>query len=193
MISFSLLLIALTSYSQKRLSHLYANNLTIKPFNANSVGVGIGVQFEKYLDTSHNLSFVLPIDYSFEVSTNNYFTNDRVDNFGFDINPGFRFYFVEPRTFNWYIGCSFMLGYENSDFKYYNPNGGYDIFKSTRTSFGSLINVGFKGTIKDRITYNVEVGNGIKFIEKFSSSINLNYYTNSRYLGSILAGFGYNF
>lgn len=170
----------------------FKNNLTIKPFNANNIGLGIGIHYERYLDSTNNFSLVFPVNYSFEVANNNYGGGYNNNSFGIDINPGIRFYFVEPRSFNWYIGCSFLYGYENSEYAYYDPVGSIYYDNYTRNTFGSLINVGFKGTIKQRFTYNVEFGNGLKFIDK-SSQTTINMTNNSRYMASILAGFGYNF
>lgn len=169
------------------------NNISIKPFNANNTGLGIGAHFERYLDSTNNFSIVFPLDYSFEINNNNY-NNGMLSNngFGVDINPGFRFYFVEPKAFNWYIGCSFLAGYESINGYYYDWTGNLIYQNNVKTTFGSLINVGFKGTIKKRFTYNVELGNGIKFVDKNNNS-NFNTGNNSRYMGSISAGFGYSF
>jgi len=181
------------SYSQEnKTTHYYKNNLTLKPFNINSIGVGVGLQYERYLDNTNNFSFVIPFDYSFEVSNANNYGLNNSDNYGINTNPGLRFYFVEPRKFNWYLGCSFLLGYENAAYTYYDINGNQINTRATRKSFGSMINAGFKGTIKDRFTYNLEVGNGIKFIDKYDQNTYA-LYNSSRYLGSILVGFGYNF
>lgn len=168
------------------------NNLTLKPFNANNIGLGIGFHYERYIDSSQNLSLVIPFNYSFEIANSNKYGGNINDNsFGIDINPGIRFYFVEPRNFNWYIGSSFIFGYENVDIKDLNNTV---LNNYSRNIFGSLINVGFKGTIKQKFTYNVEFGNGLKFIDKISSTSNIIYPNpNSRYMASIMAGFGYNF
>lgn len=84
----------------------YLNNFSIKPFNANAIGLGLGMQYERYLDSSRNFSFVLPVDFSVELTE----TNWNNDQFGINTNPGVRLYFKEPRTFNWYIGTSLLVG-----------------------------------------------------------------------------------
>lgn len=167
----------------------YKNSLMFKPFNISSLGLGMGIMFERYLDNTNNFSITIPVNYVLGVNNNNQYYYGYVVEQGFEANPGFRFYFVEPRKFNWYIGTSVMYGITQG-YSYDVNLGKYSLNHSI---FGSIINVGFKGTIKERFTYNVDMGNGIRLLDKYSDP-NYNYGNNKeRYLGSFHVGFGYNF
>lgn len=187
-----LLFFSLTSslYAQNN----YKNNFSLKPFNANAIGLGLGMQYERYLDSSRNFSFVLPVDFSLELTE----TNWNNDQFGINTNPGVRLYFKEPRSFNWYIGTSLILGHSNETQWSHDPVGVPIKISTVRLQFGTYVNVGFKGTITNRFTYNVELGNGLRLVDKFTTKVDNivqpNFsYNRGKYIASVCAGFGYNF
>ena len=130
------------------------NNLTIKPFNASSTGLGMAVQYERYIDSKNNFSIVLPIGYSFSVTNDN--SSNFNDQFGIEVNPTLRFYFKEPRSFNWYLGTSVFYGYG------YSSAITSQNFSTYQTAIGPLVHIGFKGTIQNKITYQLDFGNGYK-------------------------------
>ena len=181
-------------------SSLYAqnsfkNNFSIKPFNANAIGLGLGMQYERYLDSSRNFSLVIPVDFSVELTE----TNWNNDQFGINTNPGLRLYFKEPRAFNWYIGTSIIIGTSRESGIGYDWQLQKDFtYIQNRFQFGTYVNVGFKGTIAKRFTYNVELGNGIRLIDKYTTTMDglqqpISNTNRSKYIASILAGIGYNF
>jgi hypothetical protein len=55
-------------YSQ---TTFYKNNLGIRPFIFNKNGAGIGVNYERYLDSTNNFSIYMPVDYILAVNNNN--------------------------------------------------------------------------------------------------------------------------
>lgn len=183
-------------WGQDRTNPYLKHNIHFKPFNANSVGVGIGFNYERYLDSTNNFSLVLPIDLSFELTQ----TNWTGSQFGINTNPGIRFYFVEPRNFNWYMGTSIIVGHssESSYGYFYNTSINQDTISITRDHIGSYVNTGFKGTLKGRLTYGLEIGLGLKIFDRYSQKVNglavsNTYNPNSIVLGNINASFGYKF
>lgn len=167
----------------------FKNNLTIKPFNGTSTGLGMALQFEHYFDQKNNFSLVLPVGVAFSVTNEN--TSNLDDQIGIDFNPTLRFYFLEPKRFNWYLGSSIFYGYGRST--PYNSNS----YSSVQTALGPMVHVGFKGTIQDRFTYQLDFGNGYKIHNKITyenPSLPSGFYSKpSNYLGSFSAGFGYSF
>jgi len=186
----------MNSFCQDSSTHFSKNNFTIKPFNANSIGIGMGVQYERYLDKTNNLSLVIPLNYSIEL---NQFSNE-FNHFGIDVNPGVRFYFVEPRAFNWYLGTSVLLGMGRVSGVVNNWNGDPIEFTSKLFDVCSYVNVGFKGTLEEKFTYNLELGMGMgtRYFNKIvTEPKNIDYlYTGSnttKLVGQVLVGLGYNF
>jgi hypothetical protein len=119
--------------------------LTIKPFNANSTGLGMAVQYERYIDSKNNFSIVLPLGYSFSVTNDS--SSNFNDQFGIEVNPTLRIYFKEPRSFNWYLGTSVFYGYGNSSA--INSQN----FNSQQIAIGPMVHIEFIGTIQNIITY----------------------------------------
>lgn len=173
----------------------YKNNLGIRPFIFNKNGAGIGINYERYLDSTNNFSIYMPVDYILAVNNNNNNNNnvfmyqDPIEQYGFSVVPSFRIYFKEPRKFNWFLGIGLYYGQS------YTRNTNYKLEERT---IGNMINFGFKATVKNRVTISLDMGTGIALYNKSDLTYlpNLNNVNSSKKvqsIGSLNFQVGYNF
>lgn len=139
----------------------YKNNIGIRPFVVNKNGVGMGLNYERYLDSTNYFSFYLPADFIMAVNNNNnngFFSyEDPIDQYGFSVAPSFRIYFKEPRKFNWFLGIGVYYGQS------YIRNSFY---KMEERTIGNMVNFGFKATVKNKLTISLDMGTGIALYNK---------------------------
>ncbi len=176
------------AYSQ---TAFYKNNLGIRPFIFNKNGAGMGLNYERYLDSTNNFSIYIPADYIFSVVNNeyNYSNYSSYEQYGFSFAPSFRIYFKEPRKFNWFLGIGMYYGQSHSKNIFY--------IQEERT-IGNMVNFGFKATVKNRVTISLDMGTGIALYNKYDltdvSNPTSNYSTkNVQSIGSLNFQVGYNF
>jgi hypothetical protein len=159
---------------------LKKNNIGLRPLAANSQGVGMGITFERYLDSSQNFSLVIPFDYIFYTSLqrNNILSNNTFSHSGFTLMPSFRIYFKSPRTFNWFIGIGPYYSYTHFI-------EAYNTYESREYAVGSITNIGFKTTIKNKVSVSFDIGTGILFSDRIE---NIDYISNISYQSNSVQG-----
>jgi hypothetical protein len=164
------------------------NNFGFRPLTTNNNGLGIGLQYERYLDSTNNFSVYLPIDYLI-ITNSNYNHYGNINESGFSFSPSFRIYFKEPQKFNWFLGVGFYYG---------NSSHTNDDLERTENTFGNMINFGFKATVKNKVTFGLDLGTGIAFKNKIKTT----YYQSNiwptednkiKAIGAINFQLGYNF
>jgi hypothetical protein len=186
----SITLLLSMSFLANSQTTLYKNNIGLRPFVINNNGAGIGLNYERYLDSTNNFSIYVPVDIIFLSSNNvSYFRLGGEEHSGFALNPTFRIYFKDPKKFNWYMGVGFYYG--ESLVKLTNR-----VYHSESKTFGTLVNFGFKSTIKNRVTVCLDLGTGIAFINRKDESDFQSYYfydNKPNIIGSLNFQVGYNF
>lgn len=184
-----ILCIGLTAGAQKT-----KNNIGIRPLSINTNGLGMGFQFEHYLDSERYFSIVLPIDILFlENSSSNYSRNEVESSLGFTGNPSLRFYFKKPTNTNWYLSFGPYASYISSSI-----NGNFSgIVSSSRTTIGSMTNMGFKTTINKKISIGAEFGIGLGVFNKnsyeYTNGIKVTDPNKIEMLSNLNVQLGYNF
>lgn len=183
-----------TSFLASSQTTFNKNNLGVRPYVINNNGVGIGLNYERYLDSTNNFSLYIPLDYILIITNNSTYNTPYYygykEMFGFSFSPSFRIYFKEPRKFNWFVGIGGYYGYG-----YYST---YNV-KNENTSIGSIVNYGFKATIKKKVSVSLDIGTGLTLYYKniFTDFYQQPNYTKTdsklRPIGSLNFQVGYNF
>lgn len=161
----SFITLSLFSFSQTK------NNISLRPIAFNNDGLGMGIQFERYLDSEKYFSFVMPIDLLVianpsESNVSNSFVKNSI---GIASNPSLRFYFRQPRSLNWYISFGLYGSSTNTSFDTTQYNNGWvNILNYNQFSFGTLTNIGFKSTINKRISLGAEFGMGLGLLHNYT-------------------------
>jgi hypothetical protein len=168
----------------------------VRPFVVNKNGVGMGLNYERYLDSSNNFSIYVPADILLSVINNNdvyinsiIYNTVPIEQYGFSVAPSFRIYFKEPRKFNWFLGIGLYYGQS------YLRNSFYKLEERT---IGNMVNFGFKATVKKKVTISLDMGTGLALYNKsdYTESSNPNNVLSSKKvqsIGSLNFQIGYNF
>ncbi len=157
----------------------YNNTLTLKAFNANSYGLGIGSHYERKLDSMHQLSLTLGVNLALLER------EGRIN-----IEPGIKHYFSPQSIYKLYSGFSIFLGQDIYGSSTYLGDSLISKTEWIRTRIGPLFNLGIKRNFK-RLSVQLESSIGYSTIDinRFEHPLSFD----SRLLGGAWLGFGYNF
>ena len=157
--------------NQKSDKNQYGNNIVrFAPISLTDAGVGVGIGYERFLEPTQKVSFILPIDIIFAQYENGGFGNYDENVSYVYIQPGLRFYPANAnRKATYSIGPNLFFAYGNGEGWRYNPNTGvstYGEFNNTR--FGIVATNYLDINITPKFNLGFSLGVGIRYSSKYN-------------------------
>lgn len=143
------------------------NILSITPFAAMDVGVGIGMSYEKILGADQSVGLVLPVYVLFDnFDENSYYGYENTGSY-FYFAPGLKIYPFGHRKATYSIGPNLFVGGGTSKTTQYDFNGGYNYTQEvSRFRLGILINNYLTFQFTKKFNLGLQGGLGVRYIDR---------------------------
>lgn len=146
------------------------NIISIDPFSALDIGIGVGASYEKILGVDQNIGIVFPVHLMFEQQdnyNNGYYNNGA--NYGnpyFYFTPGIKIYPFGQRRVTYAVGPNLMIGDGSSkEWRYDNTGNGYQV-SVDKFRLGMLVNNYLNIQFNKNFNMSMQAGLGVRYIDR---------------------------
>lgn len=152
------------------------NVLSVAPFAALDIGVGVGMSYEKILGADKTLGIIFPFYVMFDDFDNNsYYNNDNSSAY-FYFAPGLKVYPFGQRKITYAIGPNFFIGGGSSKQTTWDINGNPYTEDISKFRLGILVNNYLNFQFTKSFNLGLQGGLGVRYIDRET----YDNYTNNR-------------
>lgn len=161
----------LQAADQKPTNNQFGNNIIrFAPISLADAGVGLGLGYERFLEPTQKVSFILPIDIIFaQYENSGYGSNNENVSYVY-IQPGLRFYPANAnRKATYSIGPNLFFAYGTGEDWRYNSQTGISTYgKFNNTRFGIVATNYLDINITPKFNLGFSLGVGIRYSNKYN-------------------------
>lgn len=152
---------------QQPITDYGTNILSLTPFAAMDVGIGVGMSYEKILSADQSLGIVLPVYILFDnFDDNSYYGYENSGSY-FYFAPGLKIYPFGHRRATYSIGPNLFVGGGTSKTTQYDYNGGYTYIQEvSRFRLGILVNNYMTFQFTKNFNLGLQGGLGVRYIDR---------------------------